>query len=215
MAGDSHPDDGSPGPPVGVGGVGWPGGRREGPEAGLAGPGDPASRVVWVRVSPSQVMRAVLVALLTAAVVSGAGLLVWQARSFVGWFVISLFLAAVLNPAVDWLQRRHGLIGRGLAILLVYAGLVVALLFVAGILLPVLADQIEGLVRFVVTVARAPEGPTEYLRGIVRDYGLGWVFGRVGEGLDDAREKLGEAMGNLLLSTGTLIASAATSSPRW
>jgi hypothetical protein len=70
--------------------------------------------VVWVRVSPSQVIRAVAVALLTAAVVLGAFFLVWQLRTFVGWFVIALFLAVVLDPAVDWLQRRHRLIKRPL-----------------------------------------------------------------------------------------------------
>jgi uncharacterized membrane protein len=66
--------------------------------------------VVWVRISPSQVVRTVVIALLTAAVVLGAFFLLWQVRTFVGWFVIALFLAVVLNPAVNWLQRRHRLI---------------------------------------------------------------------------------------------------------
>ena len=50
----------------------------------------PSGDVVWVRISPSQVVRAVLVALLTAAVVLGAFFLLWQVRTFVGWFVIAL-----------------------------------------------------------------------------------------------------------------------------
>src|SRR5215218_8561609 len=139
----------------------------------------PSGDVVWVRISPSQVVRAVLVALLTAAVVLGALFLLWQVRTFVGWFVISLFLAAVLNPAVNWLQRRHRLIKRPLAIVLTYLGLVVALLFIVGILLPLLVDQIQGLIKFVAAVAQAPEGPTEYLKGLARQYGLGWVFERL------------------------------------
>src|ERR687890_265769 len=101
--------------------------------------------VVWVRISSYQVMRAVVVALLSAAVVLGAFFLLWQVRTFVGWFVISLFLAAVLSPAVNWLQRRHRLIKRPLAIALTYLGLVVALLFIVGILLPVLSDQIDDI----------------------------------------------------------------------
>ena len=44
--------------------------------------------------------------------VLGAFFLLWQVRTFVGWFVIALFLAAVLNPAVNWLQRRFRLIKR-------------------------------------------------------------------------------------------------------
>lgn len=75
----------------------------------------------------------------------GAFFLLWQVRTFVIWFVIALFLAAVLNPVVNWLERRHHLIKRPLAIVLTYLGLVVALLFVVGLLLPILVyQQIEG-----------------------------------------------------------------------
>ena len=62
--------------------------------------------VVWVRIAPSQVVRTVAVALLTAAVVLGALFLLWQVRTIIGWGILALFLAAVLNPAVNWLQRR-------------------------------------------------------------------------------------------------------------
>src|SRR5215213_4152345 len=120
----------------------------------------PSAGVVWVRISPNQVMRTVVVALLSAA---------------------------VLSPAVNWLQRRHRLIKRPLAIALTYLGLVVALLFIVGILLPVLIDQIQGLIKFVAAVAQAPEGPTEYLKGLARQYGLGWVFERFSHQIDDIR----------------------------
>src|SRR3712207_7055760 len=72
----------------------------------------PSAGVVWVRISPSQVMRTVVIALLTAAVVLGAFFLLWQVRTFVGWFLIALFPAAVLNPAGHWLQRGHRLVQR-------------------------------------------------------------------------------------------------------
>ena len=72
----------------------------------------PSKDAGWAGASPSQVMRTVAVALLTAAVVLGAFFLLWQVRTFIGWFVIALFLAAVLNPAVNWLQRRHRLMKR-------------------------------------------------------------------------------------------------------
>jgi predicted PurR-regulated permease PerM len=165
--------------------------------------------VVWVRVSPPQVVRTVIIALLTAAAVLGALYLLWQVRSFLGWFVIALFLAAVLDPVVNWLQRRHKRIKRSLAILLTYLGLVVALLFMVGIVLPVLADQIDGLVNFVVTVAQAPEGPTEYLKGLAQQHGLGWLFERISDQLGDIRSQLGKAINNFLSSTGDVIVSAA------
>src|SRR5215212_9104369 len=75
----------------------------------------PSQDVGWARASTSQVVRTVAIALLTTAVVLGALFLLWQVRTFVGWLVISLFLAAVLNPAVNWLQRRHRLMKRPIA----------------------------------------------------------------------------------------------------
>jgi len=169
----------------------------------------PSASVVWVRISPSQLMRTVVIALLTAAVVLGALFLLWQVRTFVGWFVIALFLAAALNPAVNWLQRRHRLIKRSLAIVLTYLGLVVALLFMVGILLPVLVDQIQGLIKFISSVANAPEGPTEYLKGLAQQYGLGSVFERFSDQLGNIRSQIGKAASNFLLSTGDIIVSAA------
>jgi predicted PurR-regulated permease PerM len=169
----------------------------------------PNKDVVWVRVSPLQVARTVIIALLTTAAGLGALYLLWQVRSFLGWFVIALFLAVVLDPVVNWLQRRHKLIKRSLAIMLTYLGLVVALLFIVGILLPVLADQIEGLVNFVVTVTQAPEGPTEYLKGLAQQHGLGWLFERISDQLGTIRSQLGKAINSVLSSTGDAIVSAA------
>src|SRR3712207_6050189 len=169
----------------------------------------PSAGVVWVRISPSQVMRTVVIALLSAAAVLGAFFLLWQVRTFVGWFVIALFLAAALNPAVDWLQRRHRLIKRPLAIVLTYLGVVVALLFMAGIFLPLLVDQIRGLIEFVAAVADAPEGPTKYLKGLAQHYGVGWLFERFSDQLGNVRSQLGEAARSVLLSTGNVILSAA------
>src|SRR3712207_9465038 len=55
--------------------------------------------VVWVRFAPSQVVRTIVIALLTAAVVLGALYPLWQIRTFIGWGVLALLLAVVLNPA--------------------------------------------------------------------------------------------------------------------
>ena len=130
--------------------------------------------------------------------------LLWQVRTFVGWFVIALFLAAVLTPVVDWLQRRYRLIKRPLAIVLTYLGLVVALLFMVGLLLPLLVDQIRSLTNFVAAVANSPEGPTQYLKGLAQQYHLGWAFERFSEQLGDVRSQLGMAARKFLLSTGDI-----------
>ena len=163
----------------------------------------------WAGASPTQVMRTVAVALLIAAVVLGAFFLLWQVRTFVGWFVIALFLAAVLNPAVNWLQRRHRLMKRPLAIGLTYLGVLVALLLVVGIFLPVLTDQINGFIKFVTTAANAPEGPTEYIKGLAKQNGLGGLFQRFSDQLDELRKQLGGVLQNLLSSSGQIVISFA------
>ena len=169
----------------------------------------PSQDVGWLRATPSQVMRTVAIALLTAAVVLGALFLLWKVRTFIGWFVIALFLAAVLNPAVNWLQRRHRLIKRPLAIALTYLGLVVVLLFVVGIFLPVLVDQINGLAKFVATVANAPEGPTEYLKGLAQQNGLGGLFERFSDQLAELRKQLGDLLRNLFSASGQIAVGVA------
>jgi predicted PurR-regulated permease PerM len=169
----------------------------------------PSQDAGWVGASTSQVVRTVAIALLTAVVVLGALFLLWQVRTFIAWFVIALFLAAVLNPAVNWLQRRHRLIKRPLAIALTYLGLVVALLFVVGIFLPVLVDQINGLTKFVTAAAQAPEGPTEYIKGIAKQNGLGGFLQRFSDQLDELRKQLGELLRNLFSSTGAIAVSIA------
>src|SRR3954447_14675103 len=158
----------------------------------------------WAGASPSQVMRTVAVALLTAAVVLVVIFLLWQVRTFVGWFVIALFLAAVLNPAVNWLQRRHRLMKRPLAIGLTYLGVLVALLLVMGIFVPVLVDQINGFIKFVTTAANAPEGPTQYIKGLAKDNGLGGLFQRFSDQVDELRNQLGEVLKNLLPPSGQI-----------
>jgi predicted PurR-regulated permease PerM len=169
-------------------------------------PGD--SGVVWVRHAPSQVIRTIAIALLTAAVVLVGLFLLWQVRTFIGWFVVALFLAAVLNPPVNWLQRRHRMVKRSIAIVLTYLGVVVALVLIVGIFVPVVIQELRDLVDFVVGVSESG-GLTEYLRGIANQYELGWVIDRFSSQLANLPEQLGELAKSFLLSAGALALSAA------
>src|ERR687898_1495721 len=169
----------------------------------------PSKDAGWAGASPTQVMRTVAVALLTAAVVLVAFFLLWKVRTFVGWFVIALFLAAVLSPAVNWLERRFRLINRPIAIGLTYLGVLVALLLVVGIFVPVLTDQINGFIKFVTTAANAPEGPTQYIEGLAKDNGLGGLFQRFSDQLDQLRNQLGGLLKNLLSASGQIAISLA------
>jgi predicted PurR-regulated permease PerM len=153
-------------------------------------------------------VRTVAVALLTAAVVLGALFLLWQVRTILGWGILALFLAVVLNPAVDWLQRRG--IGRTLGILLTYLGVVLALLLIAGIFAPVVVSEIRDLIDFVVAVAQNPAGVTEYLRTLLEQFRLGFLFDTLSERLAELPSQLGAWAKTLLLSAGGLAISAAT-----
>src|SRR5829696_4022487 len=165
--------------------------------------------VVGDRLAPSQVMRTVAVALLTAAVVLGGLFLLWQIRSVIGWFAIALFLAAVLNPAVKWLERRHRMVKRSLAIVLTYLGVVVALVLIVGVFVPVLIDEIRNLIDFIVGVVQSPGGPTAYLEATADQYGLGGLFDRIKGQLSDLPSELGELAKSFLLSAGQIAVSAA------
>jgi predicted PurR-regulated permease PerM len=170
-------------------------------------PGDQEG-VVWVRVAPSQVVRTIAVALLTAAVVLGGLFLIWQVREFVGWFVIALFLAAVLDPPVNWLQRRHRMVKRSLAIVLAYLGVLVGLVLIAGVFVPLVVQEIGDLINFVVGVSQGG-GLAEYLRGMAEQFGLGWVVDSLSSQLSDLPSKLGELAKSFLLSAGALAVGAA------
>src|SRR5215211_1871781 len=169
----------------------------------------PSKDAGWAGAPTSQVVRTVAAALLTVVVVLAALFLLWKVRTFIGWFVIALFLAAVLNPAVNWLQRRHRLMKRPLAIAITYLGVLVALLLVVGIFVPVLVDQINGFIKFVTTAANAPQGPTQYIEGLAKDNGLGGLFQRFEDQLDELRKHLGGLLQNLLSSSGQIAVSVA------
>src|ERR671910_645284 len=163
----------------------------------------------WASAPTSQVVRTVATALLTVVVVLVALFLLWKVRTFVGWLVISLFLATVLNPAVNWLQRRHRLIKRPLAIGITYLGVLAAVVLMVGLFLPLLVDQINGLIKFVNTAAQAPQGPTEYIKGLAKQNGLGGLLQRFDAQLADLRKQLGEVLGNLFSATGQIAIGAA------
>ena len=158
---------------------------------------------VWVRMAPSQVVRTVAVALLTAAVVLGGLFLLWQVRTFIGWFVAALFLAAVLNPPVNWLQRRHRMVKRRIAIVLTYLGVVVALIAIVGVFVPVVIQELRGLIDFIVGVSQAG-GLQPYLKGVADQYGLGWVINSLGSQLSDLPSKLGDLAKSFLLYVGPI-----------
>src|SRR5215217_1602826 len=159
--------------------------------------------LVRLSLPTSQVARTVAVALLTAALVLGGLFLIWQVRTFIGWFVAALFLAAVLNPTVNWLQRRHRMVKRSLAILLTYLGVVVLLVLIAGVFAPLVIQELRDLINFIVGVGQAG-GLQEYLKGVADQYGLGSAFDRLSSLTSDLPSKLGDLAKSFILHVGPL-----------
>jgi predicted PurR-regulated permease PerM len=164
--------------------------------------------VVQHSIPTSQVVRIVAAALLTAAVVLGGLFLLWQVHTFIGWVVIALFLAAVLNPLVNWLQRRHRMVKRSLAIILTYLGVAVVLVLIAGVFAPLVIQELRDLIDFIVGIGQAG-GLQEYLRGVADQFGLGWVVDRLSAQTSDLPSKLGDLAKSFVLHVGPLVMSAA------
>lgn len=148
-----------------------------------------------------------VVVMLTAAVVLGGLYLLWQVREVIVWCVIALFVAAALNPAVNWLQRRR--IKRIIAILVAYLGLLLGMIGVIALLVPLLVSQVEALANFAITVSQNPEEWLGHLRDFANQFGLGWLFDAVVSQLQDVPAQLGQWTKSFLLSTGGFLSSAA------
>ncbi|MCL8024743.1 AI-2E family transporter [Nocardioides bruguierae] len=71
------------------------------------------------------------------------GSLVLSIGSTLVLLVVAMFLAAGLNPAVEALEKRH--VKRGLAVLLVIVGVLVAFTGFAFALVPVITDQVTAI----------------------------------------------------------------------
>ncbi|WP_148256728.1 AI-2E family transporter [Kribbella flavida] len=68
-----------------------------------------------------------------------------QARSVLILLVVSLFIAVGLNPLVEWFMRRG--LNRGLSVGVVFLLMILAVAGVGFAIVPVVTDQINGLIR--------------------------------------------------------------------
>ena len=114
--------------------------------------------------------RTILVVLGVTLLFVGLLTLVYLAWHVITWILIAVFLAAALNPAVEFLQRRG--LGRGVASGLVFLAALIAISGLGAIVIPPLVDQVRQFIEAVpdlvedVTEGRGPLGFLE------RDYGI-------------------------------------------
>lgn len=158
----------------------------------------------WPRFSPSQVAPlTVVVVVLTATILLGGLYLLWLMRHLVVWFVIALFLAAALNPSVNWLQHHH--VKRSIAILLAYLGVLIAAAVLVILVLPLLITETEGLISFIESLVQHPGAGIDYLVGLANAYGLGNLVNALGDQLSELTTRLAQLVESLLLSAGGLL----------
>jgi predicted PurR-regulated permease PerM len=93
---------------------------------------------------PSQVSsRAVAKVVLVAAGVLAVLYLAYLIRTVIGLFLIAVFLAIAIAPAVNWLDRRR--VPRWAAILLVYLSIAAAIFGIGLVIVPPLVTGVESL----------------------------------------------------------------------
>jgi predicted PurR-regulated permease PerM len=72
------------------------------------------------------------------------GTIILSVSSLITLIVVALFLAAGLNPAVEWLGHRG--LSRAWSVVVVIAGVILALALFVVALVPVIADQVSAMV---------------------------------------------------------------------
>jgi predicted PurR-regulated permease PerM len=148
--------------------------------------------------------RVVLMVTLTALMLLGTLYLLWELREIIRWCALAIFLAAALNPAVDWLDRKR--LPRALAILLVYLVLLLFIVGVGALLLPPLVEQSQALTSFVIDLVREPQGPSQQaLQDLADRYSLGSFLDALRAQLSSLPERLLDATTQLFSVTRSVV----------
>jgi predicted PurR-regulated permease PerM len=140
-------------------------------------------RVVLVRPRTIVTVSSILIG------IAAALWIVWIARHVITWILVSLFLAAAINPAVELLQQR-GVRRRGAAAGLIYLAVVAGVAALIAAFLPTLIRQVNDFIDAVpgyvddLTKGHGPLGflETKYhvverARDLVQGKGAGQIAG--------------------------------------
>jgi len=135
--------------------------------------------------------RAVAKIILVAAAVLGVLYFLFLIRQVIGAFVIALFLAVALGPAVGFFERRR--LPRALAILVVYVFMLLTVFGIGLLVVPPVVNEINNFVGDVPgKVAELRENDT--IREYDEKYG---IVEKLKEQADSLPQRLGDAAGAL------------------
>lgn len=135
--------------------------------------------------------RAIVRIVLTVAATVGLLYVLWVVRSVIVLLFISIFLAVALGPAVDFFERLH--VRRGAAILVVYLGLLAAVVGIGLLVVPPVVEQVEALSEDIPGYL-ADLRENQRFREYDDKYGITEKLEEQAEGLPD---RLGDAAGAL------------------
>jgi predicted PurR-regulated permease PerM len=114
------------------------------PAAPSGGDGGLTSRSAWGPGSPGPSIRAILRVVLTVVASALALLVLWRLRTPIGYLVIALFVALVAAAPVTVLSQH---MRRGIAIAVVYGGIVLVPIGIGAILVPPGVEATSDLVN--------------------------------------------------------------------
>jgi predicted PurR-regulated permease PerM len=135
--------------------------------------------------------RAVAKVVLVAAAVAGGLYLAYLIRDVIGLFLIAVFFAVAIAPAVNWLDHRS--VPRWAAILIVYLGIAASIFGIGLLIVPPLVNGVEDL-------SGDLPGYVEDLRHneTFRDYDDRYeITEKLTQQAEELPTKLGEAAGTL------------------
>ena len=136
-----------------------------------------------------------------------ATILLYQLRQFLVPFIIALLLAYILHPLVLRLQKSTGM-SRGLAVALVYVGLVIILVAATTGLGIAAANRIAAFGESLSSVSR---DLPDFIKGLlVVEYGIGpWTFSLAEANLDTFIDGISSAITPLISQTGVVLRGVA------
>ncbi|HEV2791096.1 MAG TPA: AI-2E family transporter [Solirubrobacterales bacterium] len=160
------------------------------PAAPSGGDPEPVTRSTWAPGSPGPSVRAILRVVLTVVASALALMVLWRLRTPIGYLVIALFVALVAAAPVTVLSQH---MRRGLAIALVYGGIVLVPIGVGAILVPPGVEAASDLVN---EMPRYAEDLTETIERNDQLREINANFDVTGKVEDFAEESSGSALGD-------------------
>ena len=145
------------------------------------------------------VVRLVLVVLLTTIAVVLAGWLLYRLQEIIVWTILALFLAVALGPPVNWLNAHH--VPRALAILAMYAAVLVVIAVLGVLVVPSLGQQVAQLFH----ALQRPGGLPAEADRLAAPLGLGNFVRTIHPQLEAAPGQLVSSIGSLpAITTSTI-----------